>query len=108
MEQTSITASPRLRAAFVLVAVIVLALWCWSLVPAVKAIRDPRGDGFDIIPAFWATILLLPIGIMTLIGGVTGHGKHVARARVALIIAVGLAVLAVLLEVFRRLSMAIP
>ena len=108
MEQSPNVASPRLRATFIVVAICAFALWSWSLVLAVEATRDPHGDGFDLLPAFWTTILLLPIAIVTLIGGIAGHGKHAARAQMALIIAGGLVVLAALLEIFRRLSMAIP
>jgi hypothetical protein len=62
-----------------------LAIWGWSLVPAIESRNNPSEDGFSFIPAFYATILLLPLGVMLLAGGLVGHGKSVKRARTALI-----------------------
>jgi high-affinity Fe2+/Pb2+ permease len=97
-------ASPNLRATFLLLAAVMLAVWGWSLVPAIVNWNNPREDGFSLIPGFWATLTLLPLGIFTLLGGIVGRGKSVARARACLSISGGLVVLAVLFEIFRRLS----
>lgn len=74
--------------------------------PAIAAIRDPRGDPFELIPAFWATILLLPIATVTLLGAVSGEQRKAERARLALIAAGCLTILGLLLEILRRVSEA--
>jgi len=100
-------ASPQLRAGFALAGAVLLALWGASLIPAIAATRDPRGDAFDLLPAFWATLTLLPIGLVALAGGISGAGQPMRRARNALTIGAGLLVLVLALEIFRRLSEAL-
>jgi hypothetical protein len=69
MTQTDIIASPKLRAAFFLGAVVMLAVWGWSLVPAIESRNNPNEDGFTFIPAFYGTLTFLPLGVIALIGG---------------------------------------
>ena len=106
MVQTEVKASPRLRAAFVLVAAILFALWGWSLVPAIHGWNDPNEDGFSFVPVFYATILFLPLSVMMLAGGLVGHGKRVKRAHNALIIGLVFLALIVAFEIFARISNA--
>jgi hypothetical protein len=94
MTQTDIIASPKLRAALLLGAVVMLAVWGWSLVPAIESRNNPNEDGFSFIPAFYGTLTFLPLGLIALVGGISGRGKYVTKARTALII--GLAMMAVI------------
>jgi hypothetical protein len=73
---------------------------------AIAAIRDPRSNAFEVVPAFWATITMFPLGLVTLIGGISGRGKHFKRARTAFTIGVALLILVLLLEILRRMSQA--
>jgi hypothetical protein len=101
--ESDIVASPRLHAIFIAVAAIMLALWGWSLVPAIQNWNDPREDGFSLMPGFYATVTVLPLGLIMLTGGASGRGKHARRARVALTIAIALLVLMTTLEILRRM-----
>ncbi len=97
-------ATPKLRAVFILAAVIMLSIWGFTLIPVVKSWNDPRADGFQMIPVFYATLTLLPLGFFALAGGISGHGEKVVLARLSLIIAAGLLVLGLMLEILRRMS----
>jgi peptidoglycan/LPS O-acetylase OafA/YrhL len=108
MEQTEIKASPKLRAAFLLGAAVMLAIWGWSLVPAIKGWNNPHEDGFSFVPAFYGTVTFLPLGLIALLGGISGRGKRVAKARTALIIGTALLVLIVAFEIFAGISNALP
>ena len=76
--------SPRRRGAFIVAALFMLALWCWLLVPAIESWNDPRADGFQLIPAFRATVVLLPLSLIALLGGISGRGRYAARANLVL------------------------
>ena len=104
--QSNTVASPKLRAVFIAAAAIMLALWGWSLTPAFQNWNNPNEDGFSLIPGFYATITVLPLGLIMLAGGISGKGKAARRARVGLAIAVALVVLMTALETLRRLSNA--
>jgi hypothetical protein len=104
MEQAETGASPKLRAAFIVGAAVMLALWGVSLIPAIENWNNPREDGFSFIPAFYATFIALPIGLVALAGGIYGRGKSVEYARLALIAGACLLVLILLLDIFRRVS----
>ena len=105
MDQVSDQTSwPRLRVLALVAGVIMLALWAWSLVPAIAAVRDPRGDLFELIPAFWASVTALPLGLICCWGGLRGGEQRLRRARTALIIAAVLCAVVALLEIVRRLS----
>ncbi len=106
MTEADTVASPRLRAVYILVAAIMLALWGGSLIPAIAGWNDPREDGFSFVPAAWATITLLPLGLFTLAGGISGRGRPAARARQSAVIGAGLLFFILLFEIFRRLSNA--
>lgn len=94
MNQPDIIASPKLRAVFFIGAAVMLGIWGWSLVPAIESRNNPNEDGFSFIPAFYGTLTFLPLGLIPLVGGISGRGKRVAKARTALII--GLAMIAVI------------
>src|SRR5450755_1515737 len=94
MERADTRASPKLRAAFFIGAAVMLGIWGWSLVPAIESRNNPNEDGFSFIPAFYGTLTFLPLGLIALLGGISGRGKRVAKARTALII--GLAMVAVI------------
>jgi len=98
------TSWPRLRVLALVAGVIMLALWAWSLVPAIAALRDPRGDPFELIPAFWASLTALPLGLICSWGGLRGGEQRLRRARTALIIAAVLCAIVALLEIVRRMS----
>jgi hypothetical protein len=89
MEQADTRASPRLRAAFIIADAILLAIWGATLPSAIAAIRNPRGDAFQLIPAFWATLTARPLGLFALIGEISSRGKRDANASLALKIAGG-------------------
>ncbi len=97
-------ASPALRAIFAAVAVASLALWFASLIPPYESWGDPREDGFSFVPAFYATITMLPVGIYLLIGAIIGHGKSIPRARKALIIGIALLFLVVALWILQFIA----
>lgn len=86
-------ASPVLRLSFLAVAAATLALWVASLIPAMQNWNNPNEDGFSIIPAIYASISMLPVGLYLLAGAIIGRGKWTARARKAL--SIGLALLVI-------------
>jgi hypothetical protein len=95
VDQTEITASPKLRAIFLVVSIIMFVFWGLSLIPPIKVWGDPNEDGLSYMPAFWATITCLPVGLYLLAGAIAGRGRHVARARTALFLGGGLLFLVV-------------
>jgi hypothetical protein len=101
MDQVDITASPKLRGVFVAAGVLMLALWGLSLVPPIQNWHNPNEDGFSYVALFWATITCLPVGLFLLGGAVAGRGRHVARARVALLLACALLFLVVAFLIFQ-------
>jgi hypothetical protein len=90
---TEVTASPRLRAMFVISAAIMLALWGWSLVPPIENWGNPSEDGFSYVAVFYTTLICLPIGLYLLIGAIARQGRSVRRARIAFLIAAGVTML---------------
>jgi peptidoglycan/LPS O-acetylase OafA/YrhL len=107
MDQPEITASPKLRAAFFIGAAVMLAIWGWSLVPAIQNWNNPNEDGFSFVPAFYGTFTFLPLALFALLGGISGRGKRVAKARTALIIGTALLGLMVAFEIFAGISNAL-
>jgi hypothetical protein len=99
-------ASPRLRILYIAGGAVMLALWGVSLIPAINGWNNRNEDGFSFVPAFWATVTLLPLGLMTLRGGVSGQDKSLRRARKTFIIGIALLALVAALEIFRRMSNA--
>jgi hypothetical protein len=88
MDQADIMASPKLRVVFVIIAASMLALWGWSLIPPIETWGDPNEDGFSYVPAFWATLTCLLVGIYLLAGAIAGRGRPVEHARTALFLGV--------------------
>jgi hypothetical protein len=80
-EQTDTIASPKLRAIFAGIAAITLALWGCSLVPAIQNWNNLREHGFSLVPGFYATISILPLGLMMLLVGSVGRGKYAHASR---------------------------
>jgi hypothetical protein len=104
MDQAEITASPKLRVIFVIVAAIMLALWGWSLIPPIENWGNPNEDGFSYVPVFYATITCLPVGLYLLAGAIAGRGRHVARARTTLFLGGGLLFLVAAFLIFQHIA----
>jgi hypothetical protein len=104
MDQAESTASPRLRVFFMVMAVTMLALWGLSLIPPAKTWGDPNEDGLSYVPAIWATMTCLPVGLFLLGGAIAGRGRHVARARTALLLSGALLLLVVAFLVFQHFA----
>jgi hypothetical protein len=107
VDQGEITASPKLRVIFVVVAAIMLTLWGWSLVPPIANWGNPNEDGFSYVPVFYATITCLPFGLLLLAGAIAGRGRHVARASTALFFGGGLIALVVAFLIFQHIANAL-
>jgi hypothetical protein len=75
-------------------------------VPAIQNWNNPNEDGFSLMPGSFATITVLPLGLLMLAGGISGRGKKLRRARVALVLGLALLALMAGFEIFRRLSNA--
>jgi hypothetical protein len=104
MDQTepATVASPTQRGLFGFIAAIMLALWCWSLVAPIENWGNSNEDGFSFVPAFWATILCLPIGFLLLRGAIASSGERVAHARTALLLGGGLIFIVVAFLIFQH------
>ena len=103
MENPEIEALPKARALVLIGAAVVLALWLASFIPVIEHWNNLRAKGFHLIPAFWASITLLPLGLSALAGGLSGREKGIRRARRHLVAAAILLGMVALLEVFQRL-----
>jgi hypothetical protein len=99
-----ITASPKLRAMFVVGAAIMFALWGWSFVPPIENWGNPNEDGFSYVPIFYTTITCLPIGLFLLVGAIAGRGRNVTRARIAFFIAAGMTLLVVAFLIVQHIA----
>jgi hypothetical protein len=104
MQQSDIAAPPMLRASFVVIAISMFALWCWSLVPPIENWGNPREDGFSYVGVFWATLTCLPVGVFLLIGAAVGRGRHATRATTALLVGGVLLLLVVAFIMMRDLD----
>ena len=58
MDPAGITASPRLRVSFLVVAALMFLLWGWSLVPPIENWNNLYEDGFSYVGVFYASILI--------------------------------------------------
>jgi hypothetical protein len=94
-------ASPVLRASSFAVTAATLGLWVVSLIPAIEDWNNPNEDGFSLIPGFYATLTMLPVGLFLLAGGIVGRGKWTARARKALFIGLALLSLVVAFKILQ-------
>jgi peptidoglycan/LPS O-acetylase OafA/YrhL len=88
-------ASPRLRVTFLAVAAATLALWIASLIPAIQNWNNQNEDGFSMIPAFYASFTMVPVGLFLMAGAIIGRGKWTAHARKALVIGIALVCLVI-------------
>jgi len=79
--------SRALRATFIVAGVVLLALWGASALPIVDNWNNPNEDGFDAIPVFYASLTVLPIGLVVLAGAIQGSASSMRRARGGLIAA---------------------
>jgi hypothetical protein len=79
MKETGITVSPKRRVAFLVVGMLMLALWGWSLVPPIENWNNPYEDGFSYVGVFYATPIYLPVGFILLTGAIIGHGRWARR-----------------------------
>jgi hypothetical protein len=104
MNPSEIVASPRLRSVFVVVAAAMLVLWGWSLISPIENWSNPNEDGFSFVPAFYATLICLPVGIFLFAGAIAGHGRPVARARPALFIGLGTLFIVVAFLIFQYIA----
>ena len=103
-DQVEITASPKLRLIFIVVAAAMLVLWGLSLIPPIESWGNPNEDGVSFVPAFWATIICLPVGLYLLAGAIAGRGRHVAQARNALFIGGGTLLIVVAFLIFQHIA----
>jgi hypothetical protein len=94
----------KLRVAAIAAGTVMLLLWLASWQPLIATWGDPQSDGFQLIPLFWASLTLLPLGLIALSGGISGTEKGTRRAQTSLIIAGALLVLVGVLEIVRRIS----
>jgi hypothetical protein len=104
MDQAVITASPRLRIIFLVVAALMLVLWGWSLIPPIENWNNRYEDGFSYVGVFYASIICLPAGLFLLTGAIAGHGRHVVRARSALFVGGGTLFIVVAFLIFQRIG----
>jgi hypothetical protein len=94
----SVPITLRQRARVALAGMIMLGLWAVSLVPLWQ-----DGGGSNLIIAAATTFTLCPLGIVALVGGLTGNETGVRRAQLALFTAGALLMLAVVVELLRRI-----
>ena len=94
---TPVIVALRLRARYMLAGAIMLALWGASVVALFRGV-----DGVHILMVFVATITVLPLGLVALLGGLSGSEANMRRARSALFAAGALLALIVTVEVVRR------
>jgi hypothetical protein len=94
----SVIVTLKLRARYMLAGAVMLALWGASLVALFRNV-----DGIHIAMVFFATITVLPLGVIALLGSVSGSEVSMRRAHIALFAAGGLLGLLVAVEVARRM-----
>jgi len=104
MEKQPYKPSSKLRAGAIAAGIVMLLLWLASWKPLVDSWANPQHNGFQLIPLFWASLTLLPLGLIALSGGIGGTEKGIYRAQTSLIIAGALVVLVGALEIVRRIS----
>ncbi len=104
MNETGVTASPKRRVVFLVVAALMLALWGWSLVPPIENWNNPYDDGFSYVGVFYATPICLPIGLVLLTGALVGRGRPTQRARTAMFIGCGVLFIVVAFLIFQYVA----
>lgn len=75
-----------------------LALWAAS---AVSMFRD--AIALNILLGCAATVTILPLGVMALVGGIQGSDAGMRRAHIALFAGGGVLALVAILEILRRM-----
>jgi hypothetical protein len=93
-----LTVTLRQRARFALAGLIMLGLWAVSLVPLWQ-----DGGRLNLIIAAATTFTLCPLGIVALLGGLRGNEAGMRRGQQALFAAGALLMLAVVVELLRRM-----
>jgi hypothetical protein len=96
--------SAKLRGGAIAAGIVMLVIWLASWKPVIDSWGDPRADGFQLIPLFWASLTALPLGLIALSGAISGTEKGWYRAKTSLIIAGALLALVAVLEIVRRIS----
>jgi hypothetical protein len=91
----------KLRARYMFAGAIMLALWGASLIQLFRGTNDVPA-----ITIFLATITVLPLGLIALLGAVTGTETGMRRAQTALLAGAGLLVLVLVMEALRRIIFA--
>ena len=104
MNQVDPIASPKRRVLFAVVAVLMLGLWAWSLVPPIENWNNRYDDGFSYVGVFYATPICLPVGFVLLAGALGGRGRRVDRARIALLIGGGVLFIVVAFLIFQYIA----
>jgi hypothetical protein len=94
-------ATRTLRGRYILAGVMMLGLWGAGLA---QSARD--GTVFNIVTAVLASVTFLPLGLITLWGGVFGSELGMQRARNALFAGASLLMLVVIAEILRRMIFA--
>jgi hypothetical protein len=94
----SVPITLRQRARVALAGMIMLGLWAVSLVPLWQ-----DGGGSNLMIAAVTTFALCPLGVIALAGGVSGSDTGMRRAQLSLFTAGALLMLAVILELLRRI-----
>ena len=93
-----VTVTLRSRARFALAGLIMLGLWVVSLMPVLE-----DGSRVNLIVAAATTLTLCPLGLVALLGGIQGNEAGMRRAQLALFTAGALLMLAVVVELLRRI-----
>ena len=104
MKEAGITVSPKRRVAFLVVGILMLALWGWSLVPPIENWNNPYEDGFSYVGVFYATPICLPVGFILLTGAIIGHGRWAGRAGTAFWIGCGVLFIVIAFLIFQYVA----
>ena len=91
----------RLRTRYALAGLLMLALWAAS---AVSMFRD--AIALNIFLGCAATVTILPLGVIALLGGIQGSDAGMRRAHIALFAGGGVLALVAILEILRRMFFA--
>ena len=94
-------ATRKLRGRYILAGVLMLGLWGAGLA---QSVHD--STVFNIAAAVFASLTFLPLGLITLWGGVSGSEPRMQRARNALFASACILALVVIAEILRRMIFA--
>jgi hypothetical protein len=79
--------SRALRSVCIVVGLVLLGSWGASAVPVINNWSNPVADGFEAIPVLYASLIVLPIGIVVPAGALRGSPRGMRAARGGLIAA---------------------